>query len=78
MEKGAYSDPYYDQTDPKWLVFVDAIATHGKVILTRGQTAGGTRTIDRTGYVAVFAVSDLTTDDGHLRFRFVKRLEELA
>jgi hypothetical protein len=49
---------------------LDAIAAQGKVILTRGQTVEGTNTDDRTGYVAVFEVSDLSTDDGHVRFRF--------
>jgi hypothetical protein len=77
MKNGAYDDPFYDPTAPKWLGFVDAIAASGKVILTKGQTGDGTTTVDRTGYVAVFEVSDLTTDDGHLRFRFAKRLEEL-
>ena len=77
MKNGAYDDPIYDPTAPKWLGFVDAISVSCKIILTRFQTGDGTTTVDRTGYVAVFEVSDLTTDDDHLRFRFAKRLKEL-
>jgi hypothetical protein len=76
MRQGAYSDPAFDAQDLKWTGFVDAIRG-GRVILTRGETHAETGTEDRKGYVAVFRVEDIATDDGSLRFRLADRLIEL-
>ena len=77
-----YDDPYADLRDPAWRTFVDAIETQRRVILTRDEvlkTPGEAKpaAFRRTGYVASYAVDQVRVEDGHLRFRLVKRLDDL-
>jgi hypothetical protein len=77
-----YDDPYADVTDPAWRAFVEAIAQQRRVILTRDEvltTAGVAKPAGfrRTGYVASYAVDQVRVEEGHLRFRLIKRLDDL-
>lgn len=76
----------YDDTGlragPKADELVDAIRSRKRVILTddipehdsQGRLTGFTR----NGYIAVYSVDEVDFDDSGLRFRFIKRLLDLA
>lgn len=77
-----YDDPYADLDDPAWRAFVDAIAQQRRVILTKDtvlMTPAMARPAGfrRTGYVASYAVDQVRVEEGHSRFRLVKRLDDL-
>jgi hypothetical protein len=76
MRDGRYNDPAFDPLSLQWQGFADAIK-RGRVILTKGVTQPESGTEDRKGYVAIFRVDDVSTDDGCLRFHFLERLQEL-
>ena len=61
---------------------VDAIREKQRVILTTGNPVrdenGQIIRFERTGYVAIFSVDSIEFDECGLRFKFLKRLDDLA
>lgn len=77
-----YDDPYYDRTKDHWLTFVAGIYSAGRVIMTEDHlTEVGAERLPafrRKRYIAVYEVTDVRTEDTHLRFkRNGQRLIEL-
>lgn len=75
-----YADPGYEDT-PKFAELVTALKDKGKAVLTNDEYLGDhaeNHAFRRTGYIAVFAISDVTVGDGHLKLRLTERLEDLA
>ncbi len=60
---------------------VDAIMKKKRVILTKDKPTldpdGKLAAFERTGYVAIYSVDEVEFDAAGLRFKFVKRLEDL-
>lgn len=80
--KGAklYCDPYIKRGIAEHDEFIAAIVTAGKVILTKSDLVPGPEippTINRDGYIGIFAVGPLTVDDGGLKFELTERLADL-
>lgn len=76
LTKLHYHDPHY-VPERQWIEFVAAIKNVGKVILTTDRVHPDGRGFDRTGYVAVFRVSDVSVSGPDLEFDLVERLAEL-
>ncbi|MBO6901875.1 MAG: hypothetical protein JJ864_11060 [Rhizobiaceae bacterium] len=76
MSKLHYHDPHY-ANEKQWTDLVDAIKLTGKVVLTTGRIHADGYGFDRTGYVAVFGVANVTVSDAGLEFDLVERLAEL-
>ena len=74
-----YHDPNMRAGVPPWPDFIAAIHQKRRVILTRDAVHGTGETIgfERQGYIAVFGVTDITTEGRDLRFRLVQRLHDL-
>lgn len=82
MRRLDYDDPFADMRDPVWQEFVAAIMDRRQVILTQDEVTpsgaeGKPPGFRRLGYVASYGVDDVRIEDTHLKFRFVKRLNEL-
>ncbi|HEX2256262.1 MAG TPA: hypothetical protein VHG92_06090 [Afifellaceae bacterium] len=73
---GRYHDPNIRLDEAKWRELVDAIRAKKKVILTNDKVSDEETAFQRTSYIAVFSVDDISVEDG-LRFRFVDRLYSL-
>ncbi len=81
-----HPNQYYD--DGKWLggkhqdEFIQALKDVGKVVLTDDQVehCGGDRGVKfhRSGYIAVYEISNVHFADGVLTFIFDKRVADLA
>jgi hypothetical protein len=74
-------DPNYDPDDPKFVELVTEISRLKRVILTRDNVFESPKKsgigFERTGYIAVFDVSDVTADSDGLRFDLVNRVCEV-
>ena len=57
--------------------FIAEIETGRKIILTKDKYLGGTK-FERTGYIAVFSVENVTVSESKLTFEIVDRLVDLA
>jgi hypothetical protein len=68
-----YDDPFYQEGLEPWPEFVEAIKAGGKVVVTRDEVTvkadGKPPAFKRSGYVAVYRVSDVRIEGSHLRFR---------
>lgn len=78
-----HSDPGYLEGEGKWPEFVDAIREKMKVILTKDEPIGAPDkksgvVFKRTGYIAVFSVADVCTNEHGLHFKLLERLYDLA
>ncbi len=63
--------------DRKWDEYIAAIRKGGLVILTSDKREDDVQPFQRTGYIAVFEVSDVEAGQHGLSFRFTKRMREL-
>lgn len=73
-----YHDPKCRPGEKQWDDLIAAIVEKQRVILTEDNVIGTTiPSFVRTGYIAVYAVADITVDSEGLQFRFVKRLIDL-
>ena len=75
-----YDDDGFVEGEPPWPEFVNAIRAAGKVILTKSippDREKGQTGFQRKGYIAVFSMTELQAEEGHLRFRMDKRLIDL-
>jgi hypothetical protein len=75
-------DPCLDLTNSKFVELVDGIRESGKIVLTNDEVTGDPDTDEgmtfvRSGYIAVFSVDNLTTDNGGLQFELKERLLDL-
>ena len=75
-------DPNYDETDPKFVELVDEISRLKRVILTKDNVIHNSAKksgigFERTGYIAVFDVGDVSVGPEGLGFDLVKRVREL-
>jgi hypothetical protein len=75
-------DPGYDPDNPKFVELVGAIRNLGKVVLTKdavepSSVNKGGFAFQRTGYIAVFEVGDVVTDENGLKFDLRNRVCEL-
>jgi hypothetical protein len=70
-----YCDPHCVVGDPKWDEYVAALKSTKKAILTTDHVEDGP--FRRTGYVAVFAIDDVSVEGSNLRLRLVDRLADL-
>lgn len=77
FQGGWYNDPGARPGEGKWDEFIEAIRNTKKVILTNDSVSTDETAFERTRYIAVFSVDDVSVDDGALRFRFVERLHSL-
>lgn len=76
----SYDDPGIKPSS-KASELVDAIREKKRVILTKDKAIPSDNDeamgFDRKGYIAIFSVDLIEFDDAGLRFKFVKRLEDL-
>jgi hypothetical protein len=75
-------DPNYDGSDPKFIELVEAIRRGKRVILTNDIAITNAEKksgigFERTGYIAIFDVDDLSTGPEGLRFELRKRVCDL-
>jgi hypothetical protein len=75
-------DPNYDPTDPKFMELLDAIQREKRVVLTTDNAIAHPEKksgigFERTGYIAVFKVDDVSTGPDGLRFELRDRICEL-
>jgi hypothetical protein len=75
-------DPNFDPSDPKFIELVDAIEREKRVVLTNDNAIVSPEKksgigFERTGYIAVFEVDDVTTGPEGLRFELRNRICEL-
>ena len=76
----AYRDPYLSETAP-WPAFVEAITKLRRVIVTEDYVTpheGRQESFTRTGYVALYDIDNVRTDDGALTFKFTNRVESFS
>jgi len=76
-KNGEYHDPNFHSLDGQWSKLIDALKSKGRAILTNDDTPDKGNSFTRTGYIAVYEIEDVRIEDG-LRFRFVRKIEELA
>ena len=78
---GRYDDPGLQPGMPKGDELAAAIAAKKRVILTNDMASfdddGKVIGFDRTGYIAIYSVDGIEYDEAGLRFKFVKRLDDL-
>jgi hypothetical protein len=72
--------PYYHDKgvklgEKKWDDFIEGIKQKKRVILTKDNFLGEGK-FERTKYVAIWAVDNLTVDEIGLRFDFIDRISE--
>jgi hypothetical protein len=67
-----YRDEGYEPDNPHFIRLVEGLRSEGFAIL-RKRKDGDPNIWEANGYVAVFEVSDVKTDD-HLMFKFVRRV----
>jgi hypothetical protein len=72
-----YHDPNCIAGESKWDEYVAAIRSGRKVILTTDNVIGEGPSFQRSGYVGVFTVDDISLDGRNLRLRLVDRLIDL-
>ena len=81
MSKDRYNEPNAQPDSSPWPEFIAAIKREKKVILRQSERrdapVNGRGDFTSVGYVAVFSVEEVEVKDGHLTFRFVKRLMDL-
>ena len=79
FRKGIYHDPNaYRETPKKWDELIDAIKEQKCVVLTSDKVIDERTSFQRTGYIALFEVDDVSLDGFDLKFRMIKRLAELT
>jgi hypothetical protein len=77
--RGLYHDPNAYRDNPaKWDELIQSIREKKRVILTRDKVVDELKSFERTGYIGVFEVDDISRDGFDLKFRFVKRLAHLV
>lgn len=77
-----HNDPGYIQGVKQWDELLQAINENRKVILTKDETKPDPdkksgMAFDRTGYIAIFEVTNIEADTDGLRFDLTKRLSDL-
>jgi hypothetical protein len=78
LKKDLYHDPNaYRQNSKKWDDLIAAIRDKKRVILTDDNVKDELQSFERTGYIAVFEIDDVSLDGFDLRFRFTKRTANL-
>jgi hypothetical protein len=75
-------DPGYDPGNPKFVELVDAIRREGRVVFTKDDVQPSVISksgvaFERTGYIAVFEVGGVVTDENGLGFDLRRRVCEL-
>jgi hypothetical protein len=74
-----YDDPNYDLESPgKWADLLVGLRTKRRAILTRDMTRDEGKNFERTGYIALYRIGDVSVLDGHLRFEFLKRIANIS
>lgn len=78
-KKGEYHDPnaYRTPTKKKWDDLIAAIREQKLVILTKDKVIDELSSFDRTGYIGIFEVENVTVTGNDLRYQFVKRVANL-
>lgn len=76
LKRSNYDDPSARPGIKKFDDLYNAIKEKKRVVLTKDNYLGDHQ-FERTGYIAVFEVVGLEMDDNGLRFRMVRRLDEL-
>ncbi len=77
-----HSDPGYIEGEGKWPDFVAAIRDGRKIILTKDEPIPVPEkksgvAFNRTGYIAVFMVDNIESNENGLEFDLVERVAEL-
>ena len=77
-----HSDPGYVEGERQWVEFVTAIQAGNKVILTKDEPVAALEkksgfVFNRTGYIAVYAVGNITADEAGLQFDLTGRVCDL-
>ena len=73
-----YHDIHARPGDSRFAELLQGIKATGRVVLTTDAASDDARHFKRTGYIAVYAVEDVSLDDEGLRFRFTHRLIDLT
>jgi hypothetical protein len=78
-----HSDPGFLEGEGQWPALTSAIRDGKRVILTKDEPldAPGKKSgvaFNRTGYIAVFEIDNVETNDAGLHFDLVRRVEDLA
>jgi hypothetical protein len=70
-----YDDPHYvASSNVQWDQLVAALREKGVAILTKDRTSDGGLSFERDGYIGLFEIDSVQTMNGHLTFKFVRRL----
>lgn len=77
FKNGWYDDPHARPGEQQWEELFAAIREKKRVVLTTYRVIDGGIGFERAGYVAVYAVDNISVDGSRLRFQFTESLIEL-
>ena len=78
-KKGLYHDPNaYRENHKKWDDLIASIKEKKRVILTNDKVTDEQKSFQRTGYIAIQEVDDVSVDGFYLTFRVTGRIANLV